>query len=96
MPSGAVADRAGMVQFARCLYTELRRDGVRVTTVIPSWGATEFAAAAGLPERQPELRAQCIQPRELGDLVVSICELPPHLEIQDVTLWPLVQPVEPL
>jgi hypothetical protein len=27
---------------------------------------------------------------------VTICELPPHLEIQDLTVWPLVQKVEPL
>ena len=90
------AAKAGLAQLSNCLYTELRDKGVRVTTLIPSWGATEFLQAANLKPFDPDTSARCIQPEELGDLVVTICELPPHLEMQDVTLWPLVQKVEPL
>ncbi len=90
------AAKAGLAQFSNCLYTELRDKGVRVTTLIPSWGATEFLQAANLKPFDPDTNARCIQPDDLGDLVVTICELPPHLEMQDVTLWPLVQKVEPL
>ena len=90
------AAKAGLMQFTKCLYTELRPHGVRATSVIPSWGNTEFARPLGLPGHPPEIAAKCIQPRELGELIASICELPSHLAIQDVTLWPLVQKVEPL
>ncbi|GAB4527091.1 MAG: SDR family NAD(P)-dependent oxidoreductase [Anaerolineae bacterium] len=90
------AAKAGLAQLSNCLYTELRERGVRVTTLVPSWGATEFLDAAHLSPFDPDVAARCIQPEDMGDLVVSICELPPHLEIQDVTLWPLVQKVEPL
>jgi NAD(P)-dependent dehydrogenase (short-subunit alcohol dehydrogenase family) len=90
------AAKAGLAQFSTGLYTELREYGVRVTTLIPSWGNTGFLDAAGLPPFSTDVGAQCIQPLELGDLVVTICELPAHLEIQDLTLWPLVQKVEPL
>lgn len=90
------AAKAGLAQLSNCLYTELREKGVRVTTLIPSWGATEFLEAANLSPFDAETSAKCIQPQELGDLVVTICELPPHLEMQDVRLWPLVQKVEPL
>jgi len=90
------AAKAGMVLFSRCLYTELRPFGVRVTSLIPSWGATNFAAAAGLPPRDPETVRRCIQPDELGDVVVHICSLPPHLVVEEMTIWPLVQEVEPL
>jgi NAD(P)-dependent dehydrogenase (short-subunit alcohol dehydrogenase family) len=90
------AAKAGVGQFSKCLYTELREYGVRVTTLIPSWGATGFLSAAGLPDRSKADNARCIQAEELGDLVVTICELPSHLEIQDLTLWPLIQRVEPL
>ncbi len=90
------AAKAGLGQFSNCLYAELREHGVRVTTLIPSWGSTGFAVAAGLPAHSPEDSAKCIQPRELGELVATVCELPSHLEIQDLTLWPLVQKVEPL
>ncbi len=90
------AAKAGVVQLSNCLYTELRDHGVRVTSVIPSWGATRFLTAAYLKDFDPDTRSKAIQPKELGDLIVTICCLPPHLEIQDVTLWPLVQKVEPL
>lgn len=90
------AAKAGMVQFSRCLYTEVRESGIRVTSVLPSWGATEFAKAANLTGQSPETESKCIQPQELGELVANVCALPPHLEIQDVTLWPLVQEVVPL
>lgn len=90
------AAKAGLVQFSRCLYTEVRESGIRVTSLIPSWGATNFLKEANLKEFDPETAARAIQPRELGDLVATICSLPPHLMIEDVTLWPLVQKVEPL
>lgn len=86
------AGKAGLVQFGKCLYTELRPHGVRVTTLIPSWGATDFASSAsGIESHQAQIARQCIQPEELGDVVVSICQLPPHLAMQDLTIWPLVQ-----
>ena len=90
------AAKAGLVQFSQCLYTELREYGVRVTSLIPSWGATKFLYAAHLQGFDPETAAAAIQPGELGDLVVTICALPPHLNIEELTLWPLVQKVEPL
>jgi NAD(P)-dependent dehydrogenase (short-subunit alcohol dehydrogenase family) len=90
------AAKGGLIQFSKCLYTELRSAGVRVTSVIPSWGATEFSRAAGLSGHDQETNAKCIQPVELGELIVNICALPPHLEIQDITVWPLVQEVMPL
>jgi len=90
------AAKAGMGQLSNCLYAELREYGVRVTTLIPSWGATGFVSSVGLPDRTPEENAKCIQPRELGEMVATICDLPSHLAIQDLTLWPLIQKVEPL
>lgn len=90
------AAKAGLAQLSNCLFTELREHGVRVTTVIPSWGATGFLDAAGLEARNEEENAKCIQPGELGEVVANICELPAHLVTQDVTLWPMIQQVEPL
>ncbi len=86
------AAKAGLVQFGKCLYAELRPSGVRVTTLIPSWGATNFAhAAEGVEPHDAETLRQCIQPEELGDVVVSLCQLPRHLSVQDITIWPTVQ-----
>ena len=58
------AAKAGLGQFSNGLYTELREYGVRVTTVMPSWGATHFLEAAHLGERDAEEDSQCTQPRD--------------------------------
>jgi len=90
------AAKAGLLQLTKCLYAELRPHGARATCLIPSWGATDFSKAAGLPEFSPETAAKCIQPLELGRVVADICALPVHLSIQELILWPLVQEVSPL
>jgi len=93
------AAKAGLVQFSKCLYTELREHGVRVTTLTPSWGATDFAATddlAGHPARDPKIRAQCMQPLELGHVVAHICEMPAHLAVLNYTVLPTVQEIMPL
>ncbi len=90
------AAKAGLNQFAKSLYLEMRPYGVRVTTVSPSWGVTKFDDAAGLAARDHATRARCIQPAEIGKLVTDICALPPHLCIQETILWPLAQEVNPM
>ncbi|MEW5814132.1 MAG: SDR family oxidoreductase [Spirochaetota bacterium] len=90
------AAKAGLNLLSKCLYTELRKYGVRVTTLVPSWGDTDFSRAAGLRELPAEVKAKVIKPKELGEIVLAICALPAHLAIEDVTVWPLVQEVVPL
>ncbi len=90
------AAKAGLLQLTKCLYTELRPHGARATCLVPSWGATGFSRAAGLPAFSEETAARCIQPRELGRVVADICALPAHLCLQELILWPLVQEVSPL
>lgn len=93
------AAKAGVNQFAHCLYTELRPAGVRVTTITPYWGATEFVAASGIkghPAGDPAIRKQCMQASEMGDLVVQVCTQPDHLATPDITVQPLVQEIVPM
>ena len=90
------AAKAGLLQFTRCLYAELRPAGARATCVIPSWGPTDFLRSAGLPPFDPETAKKCIQPLELGKVVVDVCALPPQLVIPELLLWPLVQQIEPI
>lgn len=90
------AAKAGLNQFTKSLYQELRPHGVRVSTLTPSWGATEFTDAGGLGPRDAATLAQCIKPAELGRMVLELCLLPPHLCVQETILWPMVQEVSPL
>ncbi len=93
------AAKAGLNQFAHCLYTELRETGVRVTTITPYWGATDFVAAArieGHPAGDPEVRKLVMQPAEMGQMVLDVCRTPAHLVVPDITVQPLVQQIEPM
>lgn len=90
------AAKAGLDQSAKSLALELRPHGVRVTTLIASWGVTEFTDAAGLGPRDPAMLARCTKPTELGDHVVHIATLPAHLCLQETVLVPLVQEISPL
>ena len=90
------AAKAGLNQFSKSLYQELRPHGVRVSTVTPSWGVTEFTDAAGLGPRDAETLAKCIKPSELGKMVADLCAMPSHLCVQETILWPTVQEVSPL
>lgn len=90
------AAKAGLNHFSKSLYLELRPHGVRVTTVSPSWGATDFTAAANLGPHDAATLARCIKPAEIGQLVAEHCALPAHLCIQETILWPMVQEVSPM
>jgi len=90
------AAKAGLNHFSKSLYIELRPHGVRVTTVSPSWGVTDFTDAAGIGPHDAETLAKCIKPAEIGQLVAEHCALPPHLCVQETILWPMIQEVAPL
>ncbi len=90
------AAKAGLLQFTRCLLTEMRPHGVRVTSVLPSWGQTDFTEGAHLPPRDPEILARCISPADLGRLLVQTAQLPAHLVAEEIKLWPMVQPITQL
>jgi NAD(P)-dependent dehydrogenase (short-subunit alcohol dehydrogenase family) len=87
------AAKAGLLMFTRCLLTELRPHGIRVTSVLPSWGQTDFTDAANLPPRDPTVLAKCITPADLGRLMVQVAQLPAHLVAEEIKLWPMVQPM---
>jgi len=89
------AAKAGLLHFSGHLYVEMRPRGVRVTCLTPSWGATEFGAAARLSPKPADLCAQMTQPEELGEIVAQICELPDHLVIRTITVLPMIQEIVP-
>lgn len=93
------AAKAGLEQFGRCLYAELRPACVRVTTITPSWGATDFVKAAkikGHPAGDPKVAAKCMSPDEMGELIVSVCRTPDHLAVLELRVQPTVQEIVPL
>lgn len=90
------AAKAGLRQYSRVLFTELRPFNVRVTLLCPSWGRTNFSRASGREGLPEATLARAIQPKEIGDVVVGLCELPAHLCQDEVVLRPLVQEIIPM
>ncbi|QIP13876.1 SDR family oxidoreductase [Spirosoma aureum] len=88
------AAKAGLDQLTRHLYVELRPFGVRVTSLVPSWGATGFKEASNLDEFDAETAAKAIHPIDIGNVVTDICLLPAHLVIPEMRLLPLVQEIQ--
>jgi NAD(P)-dependent dehydrogenase (short-subunit alcohol dehydrogenase family) len=89
------AAKAGLEQITKHLYVELRPYGVRATSIIPSWGATDFNLASNLDSFDDHVAAKAIQPKDIGKVVVDVCQLPNHLVIPELRLLPLVQKIEP-
>ncbi|RKX98648.1 MAG: hypothetical protein DRZ90_02035 [Spirochaetes bacterium] len=90
------AAKSGIEQLAKSLHNELREHNVHITTVTPSWGATNFAASADLPESSKDLEKKVMQPKEMGDVIVNICTLPDHLVIPNLRVQPMVQEINPM
>lgn len=90
------AAKAGLSKFGHGLYVELRPYGVKVTTITPSWGATEFGSAVKLAPPDAEIVKKCMRPEEMGKLVVDLCAMPEHLVVPDITVQPMVQEIIPM
>lgn len=89
------AAKAGLEQITKHLYVELRPYGARATSIIPSWGATDFNLAANLNLLGDDVASKAIQPNDIGKIVVDVCKLPHHLVIPELRLLPLVQEIQP-
>ncbi len=93
------ACKAGLAMFGKTLYAELREQGISVTTITPSWSATGFADAAGIdghPVQDPEVRKQCMQPEDMGEVILHVLKTPAHLNLMQYTILPKVQQIEPM
>ena len=89
------AAKAGLNQFSKSLYVELRPHHVRATVLVPSWGATGFQESSHIPSFEENIAAQAISPQDMGRVVVDICTLPAHLVVPELTLLPLIQEIVP-
>ena len=85
------AAKAGVLNFSKSLYLELRPYGVRVTTLIPAASRTNFNPAAGLAAADYDLA-----PSDIAETALYICRLPQHAVVEDVTVWGMDQDVNPL
>jgi len=85
------AAKWGVLGFSKNLDVELRPHGIRVTCLIPGAGATDFMRNAGEKNLITRLEAS-----DVAQAIVSICKLPSHVVVEEMTVWGIDQTVVPL
>lgn len=88
------AAKWGVLGFSKGLYTELQPHNVRVTCVIPgaaSAESTSFRKSCDIPDAYLKL-----QSADVARVIVDICKLPPHVVIEETTIWGIDQIIIPL
>jgi short-subunit dehydrogenase len=77
------ASKAAMLSFTESLMPEVRKQGVRVTALLPSTVNTELAASLGLPVG-PEDRM--MQPEDVAEATLLALRLPRRVFVRDMSL----------
>src|SRR5262249_45732379 len=97
-PNSAVygASKAGMSLFCDALRCDLLGSGVRVTEISPGRVQTKlYRTAIGLEGAQAELYDgyEAIAPEEIAGLVVTALEMPAHVDVSRLEVFPTSQAV---
>lgn len=85
------AAKAGVLNFSKGLYVELRPYGVRVTCVIPAAASTGFQKNAGIAEEN-----QTLTPDDIASAVLYAADRPRGAVVEEITVWGTSQAVQPL
>lgn len=85
------AAKAGVLNFSKSLYTEMRPYQVRVTCMIPAAAKTGFQKAAGMEEVTNRLGTE-----DVATMMVAIANLPERAVVEEMTVWGIDQEVNPM
>ena len=93
-PHGAAygATKAGLLSFSRSLFDEVRKHGVKVTTILPDMTDTNLYRNADF-ETSKEENARLL-PEDIAEAVRYILESDPHLVITEFTVRPQFHRIE--
>ena len=87
------AAKAGVNQFTKCLYTELRPHGIAVTLLVPGGSNTGFqAAAAGVNQFEWD-EELAVRPEHFADMVYQTCALTKGGCVSEMLVYGLAQDV---
>lgn len=85
------AAKAGVLNFSKGMYVEMRPHNVRVTCVIPGSASTGFQSACGIGETSDKLTSE-----DVAQTVLYVANLPQRAVVEDVTVWGIDKDVNPL
>jgi NADP-dependent 3-hydroxy acid dehydrogenase YdfG len=87
------AAKMGLLGLSRCLYIELRSQGIKVGTLIPGASETEFSKVMG---RDFPLGGESLDAADVAEAAYLMASLPKRATIEEVTIWGTNQEVIPL
>lgn len=85
------AAKAGVLNFTKSLYVELRPFGARATCVIPAAASTGFQKGAGIGEVTQSLTTE-----DIASAVFFAADMPQGAVVQDMTVWGMSQEMDPI
>ncbi|MCG6188986.1 SDR family oxidoreductase [Maribellus maritimus] len=80
--AGYVASKFGFVGLSQSLYRELTPQGIKVTTICPSWVNTRMAYEAGTPAEPEEM----IQPEDIFETIKWLLGLSPGASVKEIVV----------
>lgn len=87
------AAKAGVNQFTKCLYTELRPHGIAVTLLVPGGSNTGFQSAAAGVQKFDWDERYAVRPEHFADMVYQTCALTLGGCVSELLLYGLAQDV---
>jgi len=87
--SGAAYSTAkhGLNAMTESINQQYCTDGIRASAICPGEVATEILDARPQPV-STEDRARMVQPEDLGDLILYVCQTPRHVCLNEITISP--------
>ena len=87
--SGAAYSTAkhGLNAMTESINQQYCTDGIRASAICPGEVATEILDARPQPV-SAEDRARMVQPEDLGDLILYVCQTPRHVCLNEITISP--------
>ncbi|MDM1292862.1 3-ketoacyl-ACP reductase [Sphingobacterium sp. N143] len=78
------ASKFGVIGFADSLMREVRKNNIRVCTLMPSTIASDMSKELGLTDGNPET---VLQPADFAELIVANLKLPRRAMLKSASLW---------
>ncbi|MGE8292299.1 MAG: 3-ketoacyl-ACP reductase [Sphingobacterium sp.] len=78
------ASKFGVIGFADSLMREVRKNNIRVCTLMPSTIASDMSKDLGLTDGDPE---KVLQPEDFAELIIANLKLPRRAMLKSASLW---------
>jgi 3-oxoacyl-[acyl-carrier protein] reductase len=78
------ASKFGVIGFAESLLKEVRKNNIRVCTLLPSTIASDMSLELGITDGNPD---KVLQPDDFAELIVANLKLPRRAMLKSASLW---------